>query len=239
MTAVDWGGLQDAYGSAEQVPALVDKASGSGTAFGEAWDELWSRLCHQGTVYSASYAAIPLLADACRRQPVSGYMAGLQLVGSIVASTDGPEPSTTVRSRYSREIADLRGIAEQTLSVATSDAEFLYAVETLMAFEDGGRWQRDLNYVANGEVPLDCPTCAEHLLLHLEVEPPWLSAWDTEAGGVPVESRAPEPGTVEARIIDLATENGRHDVARTLGYVFGTTTCPFCGSAFEVAAAIV
>ena len=28
---------------------------------------MWSRLCHQGTVYSASYAAIPLLADLCAR----------------------------------------------------------------------------------------------------------------------------------------------------------------------------
>ena len=55
----DWAELQHAYGSAEDVPALLAAAAETSDETGKVWDDLWSRLCHQGTVYSASRAALP------------------------------------------------------------------------------------------------------------------------------------------------------------------------------------
>jgi hypothetical protein len=45
----EWAALRDAYGSADQVPALLATAATSGTDEGGPWDELWALLCHQGT----------------------------------------------------------------------------------------------------------------------------------------------------------------------------------------------
>ena len=103
----DWASLRDAYGSAEHVPALLAAAEEAGSDEGDPWDDMWSRLCHQGTVYTASYAALPRLAQVSRRRPPSGYVAALHLAGAIIASNDGPGESASVRQRYENEIAEL------------------------------------------------------------------------------------------------------------------------------------
>ncbi|MFF4322538.1 hypothetical protein [Streptomyces sp. NPDC001568] len=60
---IDWAELEHAYGQADDVPALL-RAAGSTDARvrEEATDELFSSLCHQGTVYSATAAAVPFVA---------------------------------------------------------------------------------------------------------------------------------------------------------------------------------
>jgi hypothetical protein len=65
QSGIDWSALRDAYGAAAAVPKLLERLWSLDAADREdAIDELWSRLCHQETVYSASAAAIPSLVDA-------------------------------------------------------------------------------------------------------------------------------------------------------------------------------
>lgn len=66
MLALDdprWTELHDAYGPAESIPALLARlAKSPAPALGardEPWFTLWSSLCHQDDVYTASYAALP------------------------------------------------------------------------------------------------------------------------------------------------------------------------------------
>jgi len=58
-----WKELRHAYGEAADVPSLLQAlATSTGPTSGyqaEPWLSLWSRLCHQGDVYTASYAAVP------------------------------------------------------------------------------------------------------------------------------------------------------------------------------------
>ena len=72
MPTIDWGKLSHAYGGAEDTPELLDqarRAPAGGSYRDEPWFSLWSALCHQGNVYTASYAALPeLLAIAQGRQ---------------------------------------------------------------------------------------------------------------------------------------------------------------------------
>jgi hypothetical protein len=74
-----WGELSHAYGFAADIPALLsalstfppDRPSGV-----EPWHSLWSALCHQGDVYSASFAAVPHIVEAASRDPAracAGY----------------------------------------------------------------------------------------------------------------------------------------------------------------------
>jgi hypothetical protein len=58
-----WGQLSHAYGPAVDTPSLLrqlaDKTGQHQDYADEPWFTLWSSLCHQGDVYSASYAATP------------------------------------------------------------------------------------------------------------------------------------------------------------------------------------
>ena len=70
MLALDsdrWSELKHAYGSAEDIPSLLqmvyDKPHVDPT-MNEVWTDLWSALCHQGDIYSASTAAVPHLIEA-------------------------------------------------------------------------------------------------------------------------------------------------------------------------------
>ena len=61
---VDWGRLQHAYGSANDVPdQLKALASQERENRQEAIRQCYSNIYHQGTRYSASVAAIPILID--------------------------------------------------------------------------------------------------------------------------------------------------------------------------------
>lgn len=58
-----WTELQHAYGSASDIPDLlreIQRRPGKQCKYNEdPWGTLWSSLCHQGTIYSASIAAVP------------------------------------------------------------------------------------------------------------------------------------------------------------------------------------
>lgn len=64
LDGVTWTGLQHAYGSAADVPPLLYAvAVGQADARRAAWWELWGNVHHQGTVYSATAAAVPFIAS--------------------------------------------------------------------------------------------------------------------------------------------------------------------------------
>lgn len=230
---VNWAELSDAYGSGQAVPELLAAAELSAD-FGPAWDEVWGRLCHQGTVYSASYAAIPLLADICSRQPARGFIPALQLAGSIIASTDGPESPTDVRERYRADIRRLRDVAVAALPLAESDTEFIYGLETLAAFEDLGTWQRTLKYLANGEAPILCPHCGDDLLLQIDDLQPRLASWDGSQRPQTVTPSEPGRPSPEHRLLELAAVHGRDDVETKLRYFYGVSRCPACGGRLRI-----
>ena len=57
-----WRQLRHAYGPASDVPDMLREAAADPRQRedrAEPWHSLWSALCHQGDVYSASYAAVP------------------------------------------------------------------------------------------------------------------------------------------------------------------------------------
>jgi hypothetical protein len=235
---IDWAAIRDVYGPATEVPDLLRRAEASGDA-SELWNELWGRLCHQGTVSPASYAALPLLLGIAERHPGSRYLAALHLAGAIVASTDGPRDNATVRRENVSTIERLRAVALRNLDEAESDADFVYGLEALLAFEDRGPWQRTLNHIADQELPFDCPLCGEFLLLSLEGPRPRLASYaDGSCKPTDVTPVEPEPGSNEHRALELALACGRDEVADQMRHIFGKAICPCCRHEFGIPSAV-
>lgn len=67
-----WSELQHAYGSASDIPALLEQLVELPSSEGnqEPWFSLWSALAHQGDVYSASFAAVPHVIEALASAPL-------------------------------------------------------------------------------------------------------------------------------------------------------------------------
>ncbi|MFC0031944.1 hypothetical protein ACFFMM_20715 [Micromonospora chaiyaphumensis] len=64
LDGIDWASLTHAYGSAEDVPALIrDLRSSDAEVRGAAMYELYGNIYHQGTRYEASALAVPFLLE--------------------------------------------------------------------------------------------------------------------------------------------------------------------------------
>ncbi|MEV6486430.1 hypothetical protein [Streptomyces sp. NPDC051576] len=238
MTTINWSGLTHAYGSAENIPDLFARLGG--TEDDAVWQELWGSLCHQGSVYDASWAAMPVLVDIALGRAPGGPVHAVTMAGLI--ATDPDEDS---RERYADEISQLLDVARRLRADPTQDAHtFVYLQMAVLAFEDGGIWAEALEGVNSEEYDLACPECEESMFVAFGSYGVFTSAGDyvTGTGREPdTEGRtelipaAPEGlHGIGARLHGEAVESGRTEVATALTYVFGKATCPSCEAVFTV-----
>src|SRR5688500_523757 len=90
--ATDWAALAHAYGSAGEVPDLLDAiAAGVEPAAGDAVGELFALLYHQGSTYPATDAALPYLVDLAVDGPAAHRAAIVTFLGQL-AREDGTHP---------------------------------------------------------------------------------------------------------------------------------------------------
>ncbi|GAA0221248.1 hypothetical protein GCM10010492_19210 [Saccharothrix mutabilis subsp. mutabilis] len=221
----DWSTLTHAYGTAEDIPALLDRLATEPDDAG--WSDLWSALCHQGTTYPASRAALPRLADlAGRPEPVYAAQA-VVLAGAIVA--DGGEE---VRVRFGEAVERLSRRADELLPAADDDT-YAYLLEATLAFEGAAAWQDTLAWGVSGEeYEVECGECGVDLAISVA------DGTCAEEGGESTMTRPANAERLEGserRAHDLATAHGKQQVARVLLHLYGQATCPACGSEFVVA----
>ena len=117
INEIEWDDLKDAYGTATDIPNLLqrviaDKASKHDLQSGP-WFELWSRLCHQGTIYSASYAAVPIIVEAAVEAKGAIAMDFFLLPASIELSRDenGSSVPENIQNDYRDAIKKLGEVA--------------------------------------------------------------------------------------------------------------------------------
>ncbi|MFC1417622.1 hypothetical protein [Streptacidiphilus cavernicola] len=241
---VDWALLRHAYGSASDLPRLFEDV-GDPEAADVAWEDLWASLCHQGTVYTASFASLPVLADiATGRKPGASGQA-LGLAGRIVAEEHQLHEPGYVQARYPAAVRELHQLTLEIV-VATrfeGDADdFLFCLEDLLAFEGVPVWRHRLRRDEHG---VSCPACAQSLWIDLTSAPAGTRRRDPGRSFRVVGREGPlltgvhpsAPGDLPPlahRLRDLAVRAGQSEAAEHLLHLFGRTTCPDCASDFAV-----
>ncbi|MER6960778.1 MULTISPECIES: hypothetical protein [unclassified Streptomyces] len=241
----DWSQLSHAYGSAEDIPAQLDRLASDPTP--ELWSDLWSSLCHQGSVYSASFAALPWLADVAAGDDPGQTVNALTLAGAIMTGAEPSHEPGDVRAEHAAAIAVLLSLANDGLRTASDATEYVYLLEAVLSFEGVVGWGEDLAWgLVNEEYQVSCPGCETDLFIvigergHFACSADYALADDDED----VESRPLRPANpaeldgIGRRLHDVALADGQHEVAGALTYVFGDGTCPDCEADFSVAAQI-
>jgi len=73
FNGIRWSELSHAYGFAGNIEPLLKSLYSfppESDSKSDPWHTLWSSLCHQGDVYSASFAAVPIIVDALSTAPL-------------------------------------------------------------------------------------------------------------------------------------------------------------------------
>lgn len=161
----NWASLRHAYGIADDIPGLLDQLSPDPHA--EVWGDLWSRICHQGTVYSASFASLPSLLTAAEQWSPSQRIYALVLAGCILASDDVSGGS---REEFLQPVAwvvpRFRDLCQVSLAEARLDkTEFIWLLQAARSFEGDRFWGQKLNHLADGEFWGNCPLCNSEITL--------------------------------------------------------------------------
>jgi hypothetical protein len=240
-TVTDWHALRDCYGPADDVPRLLDSVTPDDSH--PAWHELWSRLCHQGTVYPASFAALPRLESLARawngpqRDPL------LHLAGAIVCSRDRVDVDGDPLGPLDGTIRKLHQLALECLEDdRRSELDFVYLLQAVRGLERDALWGIQLDGLAAGELPARCPACAVDLYVvvgedgHFVTTDERLSQTDVVREAItPAEVPLHQPGEWMRR---AAMKAGQSHVAVQLGFLFGTSICSSCAAPFQIPEAV-
>jgi len=114
MDEIDWRNLRDAYGSARDVPRYIREVAASDAEdWNEAIENLFTHICHQGTVYEATALAVPYLIELLTHPEIKPRHWVLYLLGDIArdysyAYEPGAESDTSaerVEQRYPHWLA--------------------------------------------------------------------------------------------------------------------------------------
>ncbi|MFJ8023909.1 hypothetical protein [Streptomyces sp. NPDC096311] len=246
---LDWSRLNHAYGPASDLPRLFDEA-GDPELAEVAWEELWASLSHQGTVYTASFAALPVLADIATGRKPGGRWQALGLAGRIVVREQQLHEPGYVQGRYPSAIGELHRLTQSLVMTEPFEGDaddFLYCLEHLLAFEGVPIWRHNLG---RSEYAVVCPSCASHLEVDLSDRLRGTRHRDPNARFRVVGREGPlltdvHPATpadlppLASRLHGLAVRAGQPAAADHLTHLFGHTTCPDCASVFSVPDQIV
>jgi len=127
LSSARWPELQHAYGAAKDLPSLLARAPSDrrpGSRPDSIWFQLWSALCHQGDVYSASYAAVPHLVAIAKLPAFQRRYDPLLLAASIELARlekRGPAVPEDLAVDYQQAVVEARSLAEIGLRNAWDD----------------------------------------------------------------------------------------------------------------------
>ncbi|GAA5023121.1 hypothetical protein [Kitasatospora paranensis] len=235
----DRSNLGPAPGPADDVPALLDGIEADPDD--ASWNRLWEALYPQGGTRPASFAALPRLAALAATGDPDSRVNALFLAGAVLG---GQDRDSEVRTTHAAAVATLLHTAQElrpALAAAKDPAEYVYLLESVLAFEGVPVWSTELGRgLANGGYELYCPHCSAGQFIaigpygHFSTSGDWTPAAD--ATTLPLRPADPaDLHGIGRRLHRTALADGREDVATALTHLFGTARCTGCRAEFSVA----
>ena len=114
-----WLDLVDAYGSAKGLPELIKDPKTIAADPGD----LWGRLCHQGDVYEASFAAVPYLVESLEGHFNWSTIALIAAIEVGRVAKQGAQLPNDLASSYFRAIHRLPPLLSPYLTPGLTETE--------------------------------------------------------------------------------------------------------------------
>jgi hypothetical protein len=236
MVEPDWKSLGHAYGSAEDLPEILAELEEDPGSFD--WNELFSRVLHQYSTFSASMYVLPHILRAATALAPQERVMPLSLAGGIVACS-----RKTALKGFEDCIEKLRKLCIETLQFSELPRyDRLYIIMASVGFQGDRIWGSVFADLVSGEFAAKCPACNADL--HVVIGEYGFFCAEGEWLNRPVTPRTPiqpiPPAELGGIGRDLHTLCAKHDetIAEWTCYVFGATTCPACKKAIKVPDAI-
>jgi hypothetical protein len=138
-----WNTLDHAYGQASDIPALLrtlaDDPAPKDDYAAEPWHSLWSALCHQGDIYTASFAAVPHIVSIAERTSdiIAWDFFGLPAAIEVArAHKRGPDLTSEFAHDYRTALRKLHDVAHRLADLAW-DATLSQAIAAALAVSKG------------------------------------------------------------------------------------------------------
>jgi len=178
MLALDnprWKELRQAHGSAKSTPKLLNELFEDSSK----WDDIWGSLCHQGDIYSGTYAAVPHLVSKTDMANLKFSLWTLIFCGTVQSRGNlvgGPVPADLIEpfdnAIMTMQEKSLPLVKEAISQNALKDFPLIDLVQAAYALHHGGNPECpecDAEYMFDSEVSSDItPTNFEKLILNQE-----------------------------------------------------------------------
>ncbi len=178
LDSTKWTELEHAYGNAGDTPDLIRAiASEQSPNYddGGAWNDVYSSLFHQYSIYSATYAAFPHIVRVTLNGTLQQRMATLIVAGQIrvFGNSDTPIPEELLPD-FESAMKRVESSSLDIVRAAWPNADVYTRGELLQAF--GGLrfpnsgYVAQLDYLAREEwsVEADCPACNNTMVCQLD-----------------------------------------------------------------------
>ena len=235
---MDWDKLEHAYGPAGDVPALLEKLTPNETD--SVWDDLWSRICHQGTVYNSSYPTLPYLDAVAKEWSIEGKISPIFLASRIVSSSDAPDNKDKLLAPYMDSVESLKKLTKELLKQkGLSQSDYVYLLQSALSFEDESILGDRLEDINSGEFPGYCPHCDEYLYIligeygfYVSSED-WINKSSIEKQEIISCSEDKLP-TLGRWLVENARDSNQEMLSQWFPYIFGKSICPKCSSGIDI-----
>jgi len=244
-----WQELAHAYGNAADIPALLGELYSKSSE--ETWGDIWSSLCHQYTVYTATFAAIPHILAAARNLPAGSRWNHLLFLGVVAAHEDDSKILPAFRDEYVAARLEAADLAIMELVAGPKTAEdATYLLCSLAGLSGCKQLSVALEGFTSNEFQLECPHCSVQLYIWPFDE--GYRTFSEDPVGNPAAAYTPVIATnaqVEPLqptkedicdtnaliwIYNLAERAGFPQIGKRAIQLFGNGSCPKCSTKFSV-----
>lgn len=234
----DWSRLDDAYGPADDIPVLFGNLAAENRR--DTWNALWSRLCHQGSAWPATWAAVPLLWRIATQGAPEDKIQAVWMARTIVqAATYQAEGA--ILNRHKSLFKDFADAADNHLQAHPEAPDYVQTMQAMLALSGHELWCEDLDDLTDAFFDVRCPRCATALSIAVgdygndSAVIDWHEGRTQQRPLTPTgPDDTPEPGK---RLLTIARRDRKTTLVRRLPYVFGTAECGPCGALFPIAPA--
>lgn len=237
---INWSDFKHAYGNASDLGEILEQMSPDMKT--PVWGELFSRICHQGSVYSASFEALPVLLEQASQWPPVDRCMILGLASAIVVGEPAGGTREQMISGKEWVLPRFHKLTLESLAVeGYRQNDFVYLLQAACAFEGDTLWGSRLEGFVDEEFHGLCPKCESELHfvftddIFITAEE-WVNSVTKRTPIVPQElAKLPALGQW---LHKTCKAGGQSRLAELFLYLFGNGQCPDCDTTISIVEAV-